>query len=54
MLSAGERKTLKARAAGLEREAREPALLLICEKTGAEPVQQVGRVFVIFRQNATQ
>jgi len=41
---------IKLRAAGLEREAREQALSLICQKTGAEPVQQVGKIFVIFRK----
>jgi RNA-binding protein len=41
---------IKVRAAGLEREAREQALSAICQKTGAEPVQQVGKVFVIFRE----
>jgi putative YhbY family RNA-binding protein len=41
---------IKVRAAGLEREAREQAFPAICQKTGAEPVQQVGKVFVIFRE----
>ena len=42
---------IKVRAATLEREAREETLLLICEKTGAEAVQQVGKVFVLFRKS---
>jgi RNA-binding protein len=42
---------VKIRAAGLEREAREAALAEVCERTGAEPVQQVGKVFVVFRKN---
>ncbi len=42
---------IKVRAAGLEREAREQALSAICQKTAAEPVQQVGKIFVIFRKN---
>ncbi|TMH87933.1 MAG: YhbY family RNA-binding protein [Betaproteobacteria bacterium] len=42
---------VKVRAAGLEREAREQALCAICQRTAAEPVQQVGKIFVIFRKN---
>jgi RNA-binding protein len=42
---------IKVRAAGLEREARDQALTSICEKTGAQAVQQVGKVFVLFRKN---
>ena len=42
---------IKVRAATLERDAREETLLLICEKTGAEAIQQVGKVFVLFRKN---
>jgi len=42
---------IKVRAAGLERQAREQALSAICQKTAAEPVQQVGKIFVIFRKN---
>ena len=42
---------VKVRAAGLEREAREQALSAICQKTAAEAVQQVGKIFVIFRKN---
>jgi RNA-binding protein len=42
---------IKVRAAGLERDARDQALTSICEKTGAQVVQQVGKVFVLFRKN---
>ena len=42
---------IKVRAGGLERDARDEALLLICEKTGAQAVQQVGKVFVLYRKN---
>lgn len=42
---------IKVRAAGLERDTRAETLMLICEKTGAEAVQQVGKVFVLFRKN---
>jgi putative YhbY family RNA-binding protein len=41
---------VKVRAPSLGRDAREQALSLICQKTGAEPVQQVGKIFVIFRK----
>ena len=41
---------IKVRAAGLERHARDEALDSICRKTGAQEVQQVGKVFVIFRK----
>ena len=42
---------IKVRAGSLERDARGEALLLICEKTGAQAVQQVGKVFVLYRKN---
>jgi len=42
---------IKVRAGGLEREAREEALSAICQKTGADAVQQVGKVFVLFRKS---
>jgi len=41
---------IKVRAAGLERKAREQALSAICRKTAAEAIQQVGKIFVIFRK----
>lgn len=42
---------IKVRAGGLDREIRDQALASICEKTGAQAVQQVGKVFVIYRKN---
>jgi RNA-binding protein len=42
---------IKVRAAGLDRDLRNEALASICGKTGAEAVQQVGKVFVLFRKN---
>jgi len=42
---------IKVRAAGLERDARDEALSAICQRTGAQAVQQVGKVFVLFRKN---
>ena len=41
---------IKVRAGGLERDARGQALDAICRKTGAQAVQQVGKVFVLFRK----
>ena len=41
---------IKVRAGGMECDARDEAFVAICEKTGAEQVQQVGKVFVLFRK----
>jgi RNA-binding protein len=41
---------IKVRAPGLERDAREVALQALCERTGAESVQAIGKVFVIYRK----
>jgi RNA-binding protein YhbY len=38
------------RAPSLEREERTQVFSAICEKTGCEAVQQVGKVFVLFRK----
>ena len=35
----------------LDRDERDEVLKRICERTGAEAVQQVGKVFVIYRKN---
>lgn len=37
--------------APLERSDRDAALREICERTGAQPVQQVGKVLVVYRKN---
>lgn len=42
---------IKVRAAGLEREQRDEALKALCERTGAEPVQSIGKMFVIYRKH---
>ena len=42
---------IKVRAASLERDLRDQVLASICEKTHAETVQQVGKVFVLYRKN---
>ena len=41
---------IKVRAPDLEREAREDALKALCERTGAQSVQAIGKVFVIYRK----
>jgi len=41
---------IKVRVPGLERKDREQIFSAICEKTGCEAVQQVGKVFVLFRK----
>ena len=41
---------IKVRAGSMERDARDEAFDSICARTGAEAVQQVGKVFVIYRR----
>ena len=45
---------IKVRAPSLERGAREVALQALCERTGAEAVQAIGKVFVIYRKRDAQ
>jgi putative YhbY family RNA-binding protein len=40
---------LKIRAGAMDRHERAEAFSAICERTGAEPVQHVGKVFVIYK-----
>ena len=42
---------IKVRAPALERQERGSLLERILEKTGAERVQEIGKVFVIYRKN---
>jgi putative YhbY family RNA-binding protein len=42
---------IKVRAATDDREARKTWMPTICERTGAEAVQSIGKVFVIYREN---
>jgi RNA-binding protein len=37
--------------ASAERDAREVFFQAICERTGAEPVQHIGKILVVFRKN---
>ena len=41
---------IKVRAPALERDARQVAYQALCERTGAEGVQHIGKVFVIYRK----
>jgi RNA-binding protein len=41
---------IKVRAGAMDRDARDAALGSICRRTGAEAVQQVGKVFVLYRR----
>jgi len=41
---------IKVRAGALERDERDSAVASICEKTGAEAVQHIGKVFVLYRK----
>ncbi len=42
---------IKIRAAGAERDERESMLEQVCRATGAEPVQHIGKVLVVYREN---
>ena len=42
---------IKVRAASVERDARQSVLDAVLSRTGAELVQQVGKVFVLYRKN---
>ena len=41
---------IKVRAPSLERDARAAALQHLCERTGADAVQAIGKVFVMYRK----
>jgi len=41
---------IKVRAPALDRVAREEAFQSLCERTGADAVQNIGKVFVLFRK----
>jgi len=41
---------IKVRAPALERDTREVVFQALCERTGAETVQAIGKVLVIFRK----
>ena len=41
---------IKVRAPSLERDARKAAMQTLCERTGAQPVQSIGKVLVLYRK----
>lgn len=41
---------IKVRAGGMDRHEREAALAQICARLDAQPVQHIGKVFVLYRQ----
>lgn len=41
---------IKVRAGGLDRDAREAAFAEICARLDAQPVQHIGKVFVVYRK----
>ena len=41
---------IKVRAPSVEREQREEAMQTLCARTGAQSVQTIGKVFVIYRK----
>lgn len=45
---------LKIRAGGMERADRQAAFEAICQRTGAQPVQHVGKVFVVYRKHEVE
>ena len=42
---------IKVRVNGADRLGRETILAEVCKQTGAQPVQHIGKVLVVFRQN---
>lgn len=40
---------IKVRAGGMERDERRAAYEAICTRLGAQPVQHIGKVFVLYR-----
>jgi RNA-binding protein len=40
---------IKVRVLGVDRDARDALLSAICERTGAQPVQHIGRILVMYR-----
>jgi RNA-binding protein len=43
---------IKVRAPSLDRDAREDCFRALCARTGAEAVQHIGKVFVLYRKKA--
>ena len=45
---------IKIRVLGDERAARKTLVSEICEQTGAQPVQQIGKILVVFREKPAE
>jgi putative YhbY family RNA-binding protein len=45
---------IKVRAPSIDRDAREEVFKTLCERTGAAPVQAIGKVFVLYRKKNEQ
>ena len=45
---------IKVRAPAIERAVREDTMNMLCQRTGAVPVQIIGKVFVMFRRKDEQ
>jgi RNA-binding protein len=41
---------IKVRAGGMDRDEREAALAAICARLDAQPVQHIGKVFILYRK----
>ena len=41
---------IKVRAPSLDRDTREVAFQALCERTGAEGVQHIGKIFILYRK----
>ena len=50
----GAHELIKVRAPAMDRDERERAFKAICERTGAAPVQSIGKVFVLYRKRADE
>jgi len=49
-----DRELIKVRAPVIERVVREETMNMLCQRTGAVPVQIIGKVFVMFRKKDEQ
>jgi len=45
---------IKVRAGGMDRDEREAALAAICARLDAQPVQHIGKVFVLYREKPAE
>jgi putative YhbY family RNA-binding protein len=48
------RELIKVRAPAIERRVRKETMNMLCQRTGAVPVQVIGKVFVMFRKKDEQ